>query len=125
MHESLKATAKVINVDQPKGDVFNQSKLFLYHYLTNKFKTRSIFIVIDFVSRPARSHAPITPRILLIGPTGSGRRTQAQALANKYDIVNVSMSNLIKEAVAHESVLGIAIRPHLQKKTNSIFINFY
>jgi adenylate kinase len=56
---------------------------------------------------------------LLIGPTGSGRRTQAHALANKYDIVNVSMSNLIKEAVAHESVLGIAIRPHLQKKTNS------
>ena len=25
IHESLSATAKLINVDQPKGDVFNQS----------------------------------------------------------------------------------------------------
>jgi hypothetical protein len=44
--------------------------------------------VLDFVSRPARSHAPVTPRIILIGPYGSGRRTQANALAKKYEIVN-------------------------------------
>ena len=66
--DSLKASSKQINVDQPKGDVFNS--------------------VLDFVSRPARSQAPITPRILLIGAYGSGRRTQAQAIAQKYDIVN-------------------------------------
>lgn len=29
------------------------------------------------------------------------------------------MSMLLKEAVAHESLLGVAIRPHLQKKTKS------
>ncbi len=46
--------------------------------------------MLDFISRPARSHAPVTPRIILIGPYGSGRRTQAKALANKYDIVNGS-----------------------------------
>ena len=31
----------------------------------------------------------------------------------------VSMSALIKEAVAYESTLGIAIKPHLKKKTTS------
>lgn len=93
----LNATLKKINVDQPKGDVFNQ--------------------ILDYVSRPARSHAPITPRIILIGPYGSGRRTQANALAKKYGIVNVSMSMLLKEAVAHESLLGVAIKPHLKKKS--------
>lgn len=40
------------------------------------------------MSRPSRTHAPITPRIILIGPYGSGRRTQANALAKKYEIVN-------------------------------------
>jgi len=93
----LDASNKIINVDQPKGDVFNQ--------------------IFDFVSRPARSHAPTTPRIMLVGPYGSGRRTQANVIAKKYGIVNVSMSMLLKEAVAHESLLGVAIRPHLQKKT--------
>lgn len=53
--------------------------------MKNKFEN---FIVLDFVSRNARSYAPTTPRILLIGPYGSGRRTQANALSKKYDIVN-------------------------------------
>jgi hypothetical protein len=43
---------------------------------------------LDILSRPTRSQAPITPRIILIGPYGSGKRTQANALAKKYDIVN-------------------------------------
>lgn len=97
VQDSLRANSKIINVDQPKGDVFNQ--------------------ILDFVSRPARSHAPITPRVILVGPYGSGRRTQANAIAKKYDLVNVCMSGLIKEAVAYESTLGIAIKPHLKKKT--------
>jgi adenylate kinase len=73
-------------------------------------------LVLEFISREARSNMPISPRIVLLGPHGSGRRTQAQALAKKYDIVNVSMSNLIKESVALESTLGMAIAPHLNKK---------
>jgi len=96
----FQASLKTINVDQPKGDVFNQ--------------------IADYVSRPARSHAPITPRIVLVGPYGSGRRTQANALAKKYGIVNVSITMLLKEAVANESMLGVAIKPHLVKKSKSI-----
>jgi adenylate kinase len=94
--DSLKATSKQINVDQPMGDVFNQ--------------------ILEFVSRSARSNMPITPRIVLIGPAGSGKRTQASALAKKYDIVHVSMSSLIKEAVALENPVGVAIAPYVQKR---------
>ncbi len=104
---------------------------------------KKIYIVLDFISRPARSHAPVTPRIMLIGPYGSGRRTQAKALANKYEIVNgiylfiitlitkysilffknkVSMSSLIKEAIAHETIIGLSIKPHLEKGSKSIKI---
>ena len=100
------------------------------------------------MSRPARSHAPITPRILLIGPYGSGRRTQAKALANKYDIINGSLSHylllyldiirllniiyfkpkvslplLIKEAVANETVLGLSMKSFLEKKLNGKLAN--
>ena len=53
-----------------------------------KFLIEILNKVLDFVSRPARSHAPVTPRVILIGPYGSGRRTQANAIAKKYDIVN-------------------------------------
>jgi len=56
---------------------------------------------------------------VLVGPYGSGRRTQANALAKKYGVVNVSMSMLLKEAVANESMLGVAIKPHLVKKSKS------
>lgn len=47
-----------------------------------------------FISRPPRSTAPITPRIVLIGPVGSGRKTQAKALAKKYNIVESKKSLL-------------------------------
>lgn len=56
---------------------------------------------------------------MLVGPYGSGRRTQANAMAKKYGVVNVSMSMLLKEAVAHQSLLGVAIKPHMVKGTKS------
>lgn len=68
LKDRLGFNAKTLNVDQPKGDVLNQ--------------------VIQFISRPARSVAPVTPRIILLGPVGAGKRTQAQKVAKKYNIVN-------------------------------------
>jgi flagellar biosynthesis GTPase FlhF len=55
-------------VDKSKGDVLNQ--------------------VEEFISRKARSVAPITPRVILLGPVGAGKKTQAQKVAKKYNIVN-------------------------------------
>lgn len=41
-----------------------------------------------FLGGQTRSNAPHTPRIVLLGPTGSGKGVQASLLANKYNIVN-------------------------------------
>ena len=38
VQDSLKATSKVVNVDQPKGDVFNQSKHSFTNVLWHKRK---------------------------------------------------------------------------------------
>ena len=41
-----------------------------------------------FVASKARSVAPHNPRIILLGPTGSGKGVQAALVANKYNVVN-------------------------------------
>jgi hypothetical protein len=55
-----------INADQPLNDVFTQ----VYAYTIKK----------------SRSVAPLTPRIVILGPTGSGRKTIAMQISRKYDI---------------------------------------
>nr|XP_054770114.1 adenylate kinase 8-like [Lytechinus pictus] len=87
---------KSINADQPKADVYSQ--------------------VTTFLSSKTRSLAPHNPRIVLLGPTGSGKTVQAALLANKYGIINVSSGQLVKEALASESKVGEAIKPYVERK---------
>nr|XP_040142468.1 adenylate kinase 8 isoform X3 [Ictidomys tridecemlineatus] len=67
---------KTINADQPCVDVFYQA--------------------LTFVQSGHRSNAPFTPRVLLLGPMGSGKRLQAGLLAQKYGLVNVPDSVIMK-----------------------------
>uniref|UniRef100_A0A8D0E553 Nucleoside-diphosphate kinase n=1 Tax=Salvator merianae TaxID=96440 RepID=A0A8D0E553_SALMN len=62
------------------------------------------------VSRP-RSDAPFTPRVLLLGPPGSGKGLQAALLAQKYGLVHVHLVDLLKEKVAANTVIGDLIKP--------------
>ncbi|XP_030853093.1 adenylate kinase 8-like [Strongylocentrotus purpuratus] len=59
---------KSINADQPKADVYSQ--------------------VTTFLSSKTRSLAPHNPRIVLLGPTGSGKTVQAALPASKYGIID-------------------------------------
>ncbi|XP_038046287.1 adenylate kinase 8-like [Patiria miniata] len=86
---------KAINADQPKADVFSQ-------VMTN-------------LSSQKRSLAPHTPRIVLLGPTGSGKSVQAALVASKYNIVNVSSGQLVSEAITNESKIGEAIKPYVDR----------
>lgn len=66
MKDCFKSVLRTIDADQPLNDIFTQ--------------------VYSFTSKKARSVAPRTPRILILGPTGSGKKTVATQLSRKYDI---------------------------------------
>jgi adenylate kinase len=86
---------KLINADQPKADVLAQT--------------------MTFINAQQRSVAPHTPRIILIGPTGCGKKTMANRLAAKYKLVNVSCGTLVKENIANETRLGEAVKEFVAK----------
>jgi len=46
-------------------------------------------------------------RIILLGAPGSGKGTQSQRLAKKYGVPQVSSGDLLREAVARETPLGV------------------
>lgn len=46
------------------------------------------YSVLAYIKTNSRSNAPHTPRVILLGPTGSGKNVQAELLASKYDLVN-------------------------------------
>ncbi|ESO85978.1 hypothetical protein LOTGIDRAFT_195378 [Lottia gigantea] len=97
--ESLKhcfgAVLQTVNADQPKADVFAQ--------------------VLTFICSQARSPTPHTPRIVLLGPSGSGKAVQAALLASKYNLVNISCGHLIKQAIADETKSGKAAKNYVRK----------
>jgi adenylate kinase len=70
---------RIINADQPLNDIFTQ--------------------VYSFTSKKARSIAPRTPRILILGPTGSGRKTVARQISRKYDIPIGKKNDLKKKII--------------------------
>ncbi|XP_053277516.1 adenylate kinase 8 isoform X3 [Pleuronectes platessa] len=81
---------KIINSDQPHADVYQQ--------------------VLAFVRTRHRSR---TPRILLLGPPGSGKSQQARLLAEKYKMLDVCCDQLISSAAADGSSLGEKIQSYL------------
>ncbi|KAM7451132.1 Adenylate kinase 8 [Porites harrisoni] len=87
---------KSVNVDQPKTDVFSQ--------------------VMAYLKMNHRDSAPHTPRLILLGPTGCGKSVQAELLASKYGLVNVSCTELIKQSLVDDSKLGEAVRPYVERK---------
>ncbi|XP_013008708.2 adenylate kinase 8 [Cavia porcellus] len=87
---------KAISADQPCVDVFYQA---LTHVQTSH-----------------RSNAPFTPRVVLFGPMGSGKRLQAALLAQKYGLVHVCFGQLLKETVQGQSRLGELIQSFFEKE---------
>ena len=84
---------KTFNADQPiadlsaQGDMIDKERPFLFPYcLSPSFPLPRA--VHSFLCTQQRSAAPHTPRVVLLGPTGSGKSLQASQLARKYHLVN-------------------------------------
>ena len=69
------------------------------------------YIVHNFLCTLPRSAAPHTPRVLLLGPTGSGKSLQAAQLARQYRLVNIDCKELIKQTIASGSKLAVKMKP--------------
>ncbi|KAM3867587.1 adenylate kinase 8 [Diretmus argenteus] len=70
--------------------------------------------VLGFVLTRRHSMGPYIPRILFIGPPGSGKSLQARLLSEKYNMVDVCCSQLLKSAAADGSSVGELVRPYLE-----------
>lgn len=86
---------KTVNADQPKEDVFTQT--------------------LSYLSMKQRNNAPHTPRVLLLGPTGSGKSVHAALLASKYKLINVNLPEHINQLLCNESELGEAMKPYVER----------
>ncbi|XP_019877492.1 adenylate kinase 8 [Aethina tumida] len=62
------------------------------------------------ISKCFRGPKFIKPRIILIGPRGSGRRTQAQLISSKLGVVHVDFQYLLCQVWTSESDLGQKLR---------------
>ncbi|HYI74074.1 MAG TPA: adenylate kinase [Gaiellaceae bacterium] len=54
-------------------------------------------------------------RILILGPQGSGKGTQAKRIASAYDAPHVATGDILRAAVADGSELGGEVRPILER----------
>jgi len=54
-----------------------------------------------------RSNAPRRPpRVILLGPPGSGRSTQSSIIAKRYGLVHICTRSLLKSEIAKKPEIG-------------------
>lgn len=56
-------------------------------------------------------------RIILFGPPGSGKGTQAKLLIEKYHVPHISTGDLLREALSKKTPLGLRAKEHLDNGT--------
>ena len=49
-------------------------------------------------------------RLILLGPPGAGKGTQAQFLMDRYNIVQLSTGDILREAIAAKTPTGLAAK---------------
>ncbi len=54
-------------------------------------------------------------RVLILGPQGSGKGTQAKRIAEAHDVPHVATGDILRAAVADETELGLRVRPILER----------
>lgn len=54
-------------------------------------------------------------RLILLGPPGAGKGTQAKVLSQEYKIRHISTGDMLREAVAEGTQLGLKAKPYMTK----------
>jgi adenylate kinase len=53
--------------------------------------------------------------ILLLGPQGSGKGTQANRIADEFGIAHISTGDMLRRAIAAETPLGLEVKPIVER----------
>eukprot|EP01062_Namystynia_karyoxenos_P051441 TRINITY_DN4039_c0_g1_i1.p1 TRINITY_DN4039_c0_g1~~TRINITY_DN4039_c0_g1_i1.p1 ORF type:complete len:300 (+),score=92.14 TRINITY_DN4039_c0_g1_i1:94-900(+) len=59
--------------------------------------------------------APVVPRIVMIGPPASGKRTQGELLQQRYGLVRIATAELMRDEVKQGTHIGKVASVHLDK----------
>lgn len=54
-------------------------------------------------------------RLVILGGTGSGKGTQTNKISNNFAIPNISIGEILRLGIAHESDLGKEAKPYVEK----------
>lgn len=54
-------------------------------------------------------------RMILLGPPGAGKGTQASALTEEYDLVHISTGDIFRENIRNKTPLGLKVTDYLSK----------
>ena len=54
-------------------------------------------------------------RLIFLGPPGSGKGTQAQILAESFQIPHISTGDILREGIAHQTELGKKAQSYMDK----------
>jgi len=55
----------------------------------------------------------VSPRVIFLGPPGAGKGTQAQTLASEWGVPHVATGDMLREAVAAQTPLGLEAKRHM------------
>ncbi len=55
------------------------------------------------------------PRLIILGPPGSGRATQARNLSKRYGLVHISTMNLLRNEISKKTERGQIISENIKK----------
>lgn len=57
----------------------------------------------------------MTVKIVLLGPPGAGKGTQAKSISNRYSIPHISTGDIFRKNIAENTPLGIEAKKHIDK----------
>ena len=57
-------------------------------------------------------------RLILLGPPGAGKGTQAKKLKEKFNIPQVSTGDILRNAIKNETELGTKAKQYMKEMSN-------